>query len=141
MSNIITSNEHFLKRARNIRNELLNKTDRYMLEDYPNLTPEELKSIKDYRHALREFININKEKKSNTQWHSVVLWNSLSDLSSMIGKGDLIYVEGRLNYRVKNTDNHSERYTEVVAKTIRILRKANSKEEVKIDFNEDEFFD
>ena len=61
MSNIITSNEHFLKRARNIRNELLNKTDRYMLEDYPNLTPEQLKSIKDYRHTLREFININKE--------------------------------------------------------------------------------
>ena len=61
MSNPITSNEHFLKRARNIRNELLNRTDRYMLEDYPNLTPEELKSIKDYRHALREFININKE--------------------------------------------------------------------------------
>jgi single-strand DNA-binding protein len=91
--------------------------------------------------TTEQFVNINKEKKSNTQWHSVVLWNSLSDLSSMIGKGDLIYVEGRLNYRVKNTDNHSERYTEVVAKTIRILRKANSKEEVKIDFNEDEFFD
>ena len=61
MSNIITSNEHFLKRARNIRNELLNKTDRYMLEDYPNLTTEELTEIKKYRHALREFININKE--------------------------------------------------------------------------------
>ena len=61
MSNILTSNEHFLKRARNIRNELLNKTDRYMLEDYPNLTQDQLKSIKDYRHALREFININKE--------------------------------------------------------------------------------
>jgi single-strand DNA-binding protein len=91
--------------------------------------------------TTEQFINVNKEKKSNTQWHSVVLWNSLSDLSSMIGKGDLIYVEGRLNYRVKNTDNHSERYTEVVAKTIRILRKANPKEEVKIDFNEDEFFD
>jgi hypothetical protein len=32
-----------------------------MLEDYPNLTPGQLKSIKNYRHALREFININKE--------------------------------------------------------------------------------
>ena len=61
MSNIITSNEHFLKRARNIRNELLNKTDRYMLEDYPNLTPEELTEKNKYRHELREFININKE--------------------------------------------------------------------------------
>ena len=40
MSNILTSNDHFLKRARNIRNELLNKTDRYLLGDYPNLTPD-----------------------------------------------------------------------------------------------------
>jgi hypothetical protein len=51
MSAFLTSNEHFLKRARNIRNELLNTTDRYMLENYSNLTPEQLKSIKDYRHA------------------------------------------------------------------------------------------
>ena len=62
MSSFLTSNEHFLKRARNIRNELLNKTDRYMLEDYPNLTSDQLKDIKTYRQSLREFININKEK-------------------------------------------------------------------------------
>ena len=35
MSSYITNNEHFLKRARNIRNELLNKTDRYFLIDFP----------------------------------------------------------------------------------------------------------
>ena len=62
MSSFLTSNEHFLRRARNIRNELLLKTDRYMLEDYPNLSPEQLTSIKAYRHALREYININKDK-------------------------------------------------------------------------------
>ena len=67
MSNITTNNEHFLRRARNIRNELLNKTDRYMLQDYPNLTPEQLNEIKDYRQALRDFININKDKFLNGQ--------------------------------------------------------------------------
>ena len=36
MSNYIPNNEHFLKRARNIRNELLNRTDRYFLIDYPD---------------------------------------------------------------------------------------------------------
>ena len=61
MSNFITNNEHFLKRARNIRNELLNKTDRYILEDYPNLSSEELTIIKAYRQSLREFINIIKK--------------------------------------------------------------------------------
>ena len=67
MTSFLTSNEHFLKRARNIRNELLNKTDRYMLEDYPNLTEEELISIKEYRQALRDYININKENILNGQ--------------------------------------------------------------------------
>ena len=67
MSSFIPNNEHFLKRARNIRNELLIRTDRYMLQDYPNLTPEQLKQIKDYRQALREFINDNKDKYLNGQ--------------------------------------------------------------------------
>ena len=61
MSSFLTSNEHFLKRARNIRNELLNKTDRYFLIDYP-IDHEQQNIIKIYRQELRDFININKEK-------------------------------------------------------------------------------
>ena len=61
MSSYITNNEHFLKRARNIRNELLNKTDRYLLSDYP-ITLEQQMLIKTYRQELRDFINNNKEK-------------------------------------------------------------------------------
>jgi hypothetical protein len=61
MSNILTSNDHFLKRARNIRNELLNKTDRYFLGDYP-IEYEKQMIIKKYRQDLRDFININEEK-------------------------------------------------------------------------------
>ena len=61
MSSFLTSNEHFLKRARNIRNELLNKTDRYVLSDYPISLEQQMK-IKEYRQELRDFINDNKEK-------------------------------------------------------------------------------
>ena len=57
----IPNNEHFLKRARNIRNELLNKTDRYFLIDYPIASDKQL-IIKAYRQELRDFINNNKEK-------------------------------------------------------------------------------
>ena len=60
MSNFITNNDHFLRRKRNIRNELLNKTDRYILEDYP-LSAEQKQIIKEYRQQLREFINNNKD--------------------------------------------------------------------------------
>ena len=61
MNSYIPNNEHFLKRVRNIRNELLNKTDRYFLIDYP-IAYEQQIIIKSYRQELRDFININKEK-------------------------------------------------------------------------------
>ena len=61
MNTFITNNQHFLKRARNIRNELLNKTDRYFLIDYP-IAYEQQIIIKSYRQELRDFINKNKEK-------------------------------------------------------------------------------
>ena len=57
----IPNNEHFLKRARNIKNELLNRTDRYFLIDYP-IAYEQQMIIKTYRQDLREFINNNKER-------------------------------------------------------------------------------
>ena len=61
MNSYIPNNEHFLKRARNIRNELLNRTDRYILSDYP-ISLEQQMIIKAYRQDLRNFINENKEK-------------------------------------------------------------------------------
>jgi hypothetical protein len=61
MSNFIPNNEHFLKRARNIRNELLNKTDRYFLIDFP-IEYEKQIIIKKYRQDLRDFINNNEIK-------------------------------------------------------------------------------
>ena len=60
MSSFIPNNEHFLKQYRNIRNELLNKTDKYILSDYP-ITLEQQTQIKLYRQELREFINSNIE--------------------------------------------------------------------------------
>ena len=60
-NNYIPNNEHFLKRARNIRNELLNKTDRYFLIDYP-IAYEQQMIIKKYRQDLRDFINNNELK-------------------------------------------------------------------------------
>jgi hypothetical protein len=61
MNEYITNNEHFLKRARNIRNELLNRTDRYLLSDYPRSLEQQM-IIKTYRQDLRNFINENEGK-------------------------------------------------------------------------------
>ena len=61
MNDYITNNAHFLKRARNIRNELLNKTDKYFLIDFP-IQYEQQVIIKKYRQDLRNFINENEIK-------------------------------------------------------------------------------
>ena len=61
MNDYIINNAHFLKRYRNIRNELLNKTDRYFLIDYP-IESEQQMIIKIYRQDLRDFINNNEIK-------------------------------------------------------------------------------
>ena len=54
-----TSNEHFLIRNRNMRNEILNQTDKYLLIDYP-ITEEQKTEVINYRKNLRDFINENK---------------------------------------------------------------------------------
>ncbi len=61
MNNYIIENKDVLKRTRNIRNESLNKTHRYILSDYP-ITLEKQIIIKTYRQDLREFINNNEIK-------------------------------------------------------------------------------
>ena len=61
MNNYIIGNKNILGKYRNVRNELLNKTDKYILSDYP-ITLEKQMIIKTYRQDLREFINNNEIK-------------------------------------------------------------------------------
>ena len=61
MNNYINNNKNILDRVRNIRNELLNKTDKYILSDYPISLSQQME-IKIYRQDLREFINNNEIK-------------------------------------------------------------------------------
>ena len=61
MNNYINNNKNILDRVRNIRNELLNKTDKYILSDYPISLSQQM-IIKTYRQDLREFINNNEIK-------------------------------------------------------------------------------
>lgn len=81
------------------------------------------------------YYSANNEKKSNTQWHNVVIWNNMTELQKMFTKGDLLYVEGRLNYRKKSI---TQIFTEIVAKNIRILSKKNYNAEIDAVSFEDE---
>ena len=85
------------------------------------------------------YYSSNNEKKSNTQWHNVILWNNMTELQKMLSKGDLIYVEGRLNYRKKS---ENQIFTEIVAKNVRVLNRKNySSDEKKRDFSFDSSID
>ena len=57
MNDYIVNNAHFLKRARNIRNEWLNKTDKYFLIDFPIEYEQQMIIKKIIRKDLRNFIN------------------------------------------------------------------------------------
>jgi hypothetical protein len=52
--------EDIQKYNKNIRNELLLETDKYVLPDFP-ITPDNLIIIKDYRQKLRDFTKNNYE--------------------------------------------------------------------------------
>jgi hypothetical protein len=61
MNNFVNENKDILKRYRDIRNEILNKTDKYFLIDYPIGYEQQIIIIK-YRKDLRDFINDNEIK-------------------------------------------------------------------------------
>jgi hypothetical protein len=52
--------EDIQKYNKNIRNELLLETDKYVLPDFP-ITPDNLIIIKDFRQKLRDFTKNNYE--------------------------------------------------------------------------------
>ena len=61
MNNFVNENKDILKRYRDIRNEILNKTFKYISIDYP-IGYEQQIIIKKYRPDLRNFIYENEIK-------------------------------------------------------------------------------
>jgi single-strand DNA-binding protein len=67
----------------------------------------------------------NGEWQTQTEWHDVIVWNSLADQAEKnLKKGSMAYVEGKLTHRKYTDKNGIERYaTEVVAAMLRSLDK------------------
>ncbi len=62
---------------------------------------------------------------SQTEWHTVVLWRGLAELSQKyLHKGSLVYIEGRLRTRNwDDKDGHRKMATEVVGDILIMLDK------------------
>jgi single-strand DNA-binding protein len=74
-----------------------------------------------------------KDKKGDwqtqTEWHDIVVWRNLAERAEkQLKKGSQIYLEGKLTHRKYQDKEGNDRYvTEVVASTIRILDRRDSK--------------
>lgn len=74
-----------------------------------------------------------KDKKGDwqtaTEWHDIVCWRQLAERAEkQLKKGSQIYLEGKLTHRKYQDKDGNDRYvTEVVANTIRLLDRRDSR--------------
>lgn len=62
------------------------------------------------------------EKKEITEWHNIVLWRGLAEISQKyLHKGDMIYIEGKLRTRSWEKEGVTRYTTEVVADNMTML--------------------
>ena len=78
-------------------------------------------SIASFSLATNEsWIDSENEKQERTEWHNIFAWNKLADfVTEYLQKGQLIYIEGRLQTRTyKDKEEIQRRITEVVSTAI-----------------------
>jgi single-strand DNA-binding protein len=65
----------------------------------------------------------NGSRQEHTEWHTIVAWNRLADLSKrFLSKGRQVYVEGRIRSREwTDRDGNKRRTTEVIASQMVLL--------------------
>lgn len=65
------------------------------------------------------------ERKTNTEWHNIVLWRGLAEIAEKyLKKGTQIYVEGKLRTRQWQDKDGNNRYTtEIVGDNLQMLGK------------------
>ena len=66
------------------------------------------------------WIDSENKKQERTEWHNIIAWNKLADfVTEYLQKGQLIYIEGRLQTRTyKDKEEIQRRITEVVSTAI-----------------------
>lgn len=75
------------------------------------------------------------QQQEATEWHRVVAWRRLAEIcGEYLGKGSMVYVEGKLQTRKWQDKNGAERYTtEIVAKEMKMLDRHNQQEHRQAD--------
>ena len=63
------------------------------------------------------------EKKTNTEWHNIVLWRGLAEIAEKyLKKGSQVYIEGKLRTRQWQDKDGNNRYsTEIIGDSLQML--------------------
>ncbi len=80
-------------------------------------------SVASFPLATSEFYNKDGKKVEQTEWHNIVMWRGLADVSAKyLSKGKLVYIEGKLRTRTYEDREGIRRYTtEIVAENFTLL--------------------
>lgn len=80
-------------------------------------------SVASFPLATSEFYNKDGKKVEQTEWHNIVMWRGLADVSAKyLSKGKLVYIEGKLRTRSYEDREGIRRYTtEIVAENFTLL--------------------
>ena len=86
------------------------------------------------------WLGADNEKQERTEWHNIVAWNKLADFATeYLQKGQLVYIEGRIQSRVyKDKENINRRISEIVSTSITPLEWKNLNDEKKEDMSSDD---
>jgi len=89
----------------------------------------------------RRWRNAEGETKKATDWFNVEAWGRLGEVcQEYLGKGSLVYIEGRLKVDQYEKEGEKRYATKVVALTMQMLdRKPEEEEPVTLPLEEEEF--
>ena len=79
--------------------------------------------VANFSLATDSPVKRGEEWESETEWHRIVAWRRLAEIcGEYLGKGRLVYVEGRLRTRSwEDRDGNKRWTTEIIARDIQIL--------------------
>lgn len=89
-------------------------------------------AVASIRLATSEtYKNKNGERITQTEWHSIVLWRGLAEITEKyVKKGMQLYIEGRLRTRSWDDKDGNKRYTtEIVADNMKMLSRRDENNE------------
>ncbi len=85
-------------------------------------TTEGGKEMCSFSVATSETWKKDGEKPSKTEWHRITVWGKLAEICGLyLGKGSLVYIEGKLTTRKYEKDGVTQYSTGITADTMRML--------------------